>query len=108
MANEILTHISGTKAGNGDNEIVAAPGVNQRLVISFLMSQLEVDTATTMTWKAGSSAAYRYLATFQGGSFTKDFASDREWRLPANTALNLNLSGANSCGYSVEYRTEAV
>jgi len=43
-----------------------------------------------------------------GAALVKDFPAGREWRLPDGTALNLNLSAANSTGYTVEYRTEAV
>jgi hypothetical protein len=36
------------------------------------------------------------------------FDAMQPWRLNAATALTLNLSGANSCGYSIQYSIEPV
>lgn len=103
-----ITVASGTKAVAGDNEIIAAPAAGNRIVVSYLMAQLEADSPTTIIWKAGAADAYRLYAPSIGAALVKDFPAGREWRLPDGTALNLNLSAANSTGYTVEYRTEAV
>ena len=51
---------------------------------------------------------YRYLAQNQGDGIGRVYEAFNEWRLTAATALILNLSGANSHGYWLEYWTEAV
>jgi hypothetical protein len=49
----------------------------------------------------------RALLQNQGSALSYAGLVGREWKLPANTALNVNLSGANSHGYSVVYYTES-
>jgi len=98
---------TGTAADSGDNTLAAAPGASVRLVISALILQNESSSATTMIVKAGSTAILRALAQNQGDGLALNFPAERELVLPANTALVLNLSGANSCGYSVIYHVDA-
>lgn len=99
--------VSGTKASSGDNELVAAPGAGIRIVVKAWHVQNESSAATTFILKDGSSSEYRYLAQNQGDGHGRVYEQDFEWRLAANSALNLNLSGANSHGYWLEYWTEA-
>jgi hypothetical protein len=99
--------VTGTKAEAGDNELIAAPGAGKRIVVSALIVQLEAATATTMILKAGATALLRTLAQNQGDGLALHFPPERELQLGANAALNLNLSGANSCGYSVIYHVDA-
>jgi hypothetical protein len=97
-----------TKAASGDNALIAAPGASTRIVVSAFTIQNESATATTMVLKSGSTAKFRWLGHNQGDGLVMAFPPGREWRLGTNEALNLNLDGANSCGYSVVYWTETV
>ena len=99
---------TGTKNGSGDNELVAAPGAGKQIVISALVLQNESSTATTMILKAGATALLRCLGQNQGDGLALTLAAGRELQLGNNAALNLNLSGANACGYSVLYYVDAV
>lgn len=101
-----LLSVTGTKNGNGDNELIAAPGAKVRIVITSITLQNESTTATTMILKAGSTAFLRVLGQNQGNGRALDLPPGREYRLPLNTALNLNLSGANQCGYTIFYYLE--
>ena len=103
-----LLHVTGTKAASGDNELIAAPTAGTRIVVSSFQIQLEADTETTLIMKDGATNKFRFLAVGRGGGLNKDFMQGREWKMTAATALNLNLSGANSCGYNVSYYTETV
>ena len=107
-AKDIL-FVTGTKASSGDNTaLIAAPGASRRIVITSIELQNESTTGTTLILKSGSTAFWRVLAQNQGDGFAFNFMPGLEWRLGVNEALVLNLSGANSCGYSVAYYTEAV
>ena len=103
-----LTRVTGTKASSGDNTVISGPGSGNRLVVTFFLIQNESSTATTLLLKDGSDTKFRVLCQNQGDGLVRDLPVNREWRLAENSALVLNLSGANSCGYSVEYYTEAV
>jgi hypothetical protein len=98
----LSTIISGTKAAAGDNELVAAPGAGKYIVVDWFLIQNESAVSTTMILKNGAAAGPRILAALQGDGLSVF----KPWKLAANTALNLNLSGANSCGYTVCYHIE--
>lgn len=103
------TRVAGTKAASGDNTLIAAPAAGYRLVIKGWYVQNESATATTIVMANGTGESnYRYLAQNQGDGIGRVYEAFNEWRLTAATALILNLSGANSHGYWVEYWTEAV
>ena len=102
-----FTHLSGTKASSGNNEVVAAPGAGNRLVVKNIIVQNESTTETTIKLKSASAEHWR--AELVGGdSLALHFAQGDEWRLGENEALNLDLGGANSHGYSLRYFTEPV
>jgi hypothetical protein len=101
-----MLYVTGTVSDSGDNELVAAPGSNIRIIVVAFVIQNESSTATTMILKEGSTARFRVLGQNQGDGLTFCFAPGREWKLAANTALNLNLDGANACGFSIAYYTE--
>lgn len=103
-----LTHVCGTAAGAGDNQLVAAPGSGKRLVVSAFVIQNESSIATTLILRDGTDDRWRVEAQSLGDGLTMFFPVGREWRLADNAALQLNLSGANSCGYSVAYWIEEV
>ena len=96
-----------TTATSGDQTLVAAPGAGFRLVVKELLVQNESATETTAILKSGSNARWRAKLA-ANASLALSFADGEEWRLGANEALVLNLSGANSHGYSGRYCTEAV
>lgn len=102
-----LSVVTGTKAGSGDNELIAAPGANVCIVVVSFEIQNESSTATTMILKDGATNKFRNLAQNPSDGLSKTFPVDARWKLTGNAALNLNLSGANSCGYNVAYYTEA-
>jgi len=104
---QTVTRAAGTKAGAGDNELVATPGAGQRIVVAFWTAQNESAVATTVIMKSGATNVFRFLAQNQGDVYGVDFFPGREWNLAENEALNMNLSGANSHGYNVGYWTEA-
>jgi len=106
MAEETLSWATGTKAASGDNELIAAPAAGVRIVVTAILLQNESATATTMILKDGATAKIRCFGQNQGDGLLLKFSPGREWKLTAATALNLNLSGANTCGYSIQYYTE--
>jgi hypothetical protein len=99
---------TGTKTASGDQELIATPGAGFQLLIASIVLQNESSTATTMILKAGSTAIARCLGQNQGDGAALIFPFDRPLQIGANTALNLNLSGANSCGYSIVYYIDTV
>lgn len=99
------THASGTKSASGNNELIAAPGATRRLVIIDIVVQNESATETTVLLKSGSTTQWRGKLV-AGAALSMSFQRGQEWRLGANEALNLDLGGANSHGYSVRYMTE--
>jgi hypothetical protein len=103
-----LLYATGTTAAAGLTALVGAPGANVRIVVSSFMIQNESTTATTVIMQEGGVPIMRALLQTQGAALSGAFLVGREWKLPANTALNLNLSAANSHGYSVVYYTEPV
>jgi len=95
-----------TEADSGDNTLVAAPGAGKRLVVTDILVQNESSTATTVILKDGSTSRWRSLLQNQGDALVLSFSPERYWKLAANSALVLNLSGANSHGVSLYYFIE--
>lgn len=93
---------------SGDNTIIAAPGAGLRIVISELTLINESSTATTVLLKSGSTIFHRMLFQNQGNGALFPLAKDREWRLGANEAFVINLSGANAHGGGVSYIIENI
>lgn len=94
--------VSGTKAVSGNNTLIAAPAAGYRITVYALYIQNESATATTILLQDQATRMRALLAQYGW------FIWRSPWRLNAATALNLNLSGANSHGYSVQYAIEAV
>jgi hypothetical protein len=101
------TAVSGTKNGSGDNSLIAAPGAGWRIVVVAFVIQNESAVATTLILKDGATARFRVLGQNQGDGLALNL-SLYPLRLSDNAALVLNLSDANSCGYSVHYFLERV
>lgn len=101
------TRLTATAASSGDNTLVAAPGAGKRIVVHYFLIELEASTATAMILKDGSTAVFRRYAANEGDGLVREFPGGAPWELTANAALILNLSGANTCGYNVEYEVVA-
>jgi hypothetical protein len=96
------TILCATEDTSGDTALVAAPGAGKAIVIDWCILQNESATATTIQLKSGSTAKVRYLAQYQGDGLALAYPL----KLAANEALNINLSGANSVGYTIAYHIE--
>lgn len=94
-------------ASNGDNTVLAAPGENRQYVIAGYALQNESAVATTMQLKNGGNVFHRFLGQTQGANQVVVFAKGNELKCGNNNAIVLNLSGANSCGLTVWYWSEA-
>lgn len=107
---EETTTVNGTGSSSGDNEVVATPGAGYRLVVTTFVMQNESASATTLILRSGTSSTngWRILGQNQGDGLAMALPLGDPWRLGEDEALNLNLSGANQCGYSVRYYTESV
>lgn len=104
-----LTTWNGTRAVAGDNQLVAAPGVGQRLVVTAFVIQNESTTPTIMRLRSGTTAnGWRCLGQNQGDGLAMSFAPGHEWRLHPNDPLNFELSDNRVCAVSISYYTEAV
>lgn len=106
VSEKTVTIVTGTAASSGDNSLIAAPGVGIKIVVCGFVIQNESSTATTLILRDGTTSKIRCYAKNQGDGLSQVFTPDARWKLTANTALNLNLSGANTCGYTVWYYTE--
>lgn len=93
-------------SSSGDNTLVAAPGAGLRLVICDFELINETSTASTVLLKFGGTTVRRFLFQNQGNGIALAFSTHREWRLPANTALVANLSGALAHGGGLSYFLE--
>ncbi len=107
-AGRTLSYVSGTKNSNGNNSLISAPGAGVKIVLVSVVLQNESSTVTTMILQddTGGTAILRVLGQNQGDGVAITFPTDARPKLTANKPLNLNLSGANSCGYSIFYYTE--
>ncbi len=100
-----LIHATGTAATSGDNTLIAAPGSGKQIVVSGLVIQNESSTSTTAILKFGATSIMRALFASQGDGIVRDV--EPAWEVGNNAALVLNLSGANSHGYSIAYWIDA-
>lgn len=103
----LYTQVTGTAASSGDNSLVAAPGATFRIVVKDIIVQNESVTATTVKLRSATTDKWRGVLD-QYRTLALSFPAGDEWRLGANEALQVNLSGANSHGYSVRYFIETV
>lgn len=111
VENELQNPVQGIASTSGNNTIIPAPAANRRIVITAFVIQNESATATTMILKDGTALAagrWRCLGQNQGDGLAMVFDGQHPWRLSAGNGLVLNLSGANQCGYSIQYYLETV
>lgn len=97
--------ITGTVAALGLTPLVAAPGPGLRIQVTAFVIQNEAALPVTITLYNGPNPAWRVLGQNQGDGLALVFASAHPWRLDVNTALQINLSAARQCGYSIKYYT---
>lgn len=107
-----LLSATGTIATSGDNTVidisaVAGYSAGDNIVITHFILQNESSTATTAIVKDGATTIARVLGQNQGDGLALNFASGLEWRLSDDADLVVNLSGANSFGYTVFYYLES-
>lgn len=95
-------------SASGDTQAIAAPGANVRIVLGAVVLQNLSSTATTIKLTNGASGTVlvEVLGQNQGDGLMFVFPPDMRPKLSGNTALTLNLSGANSCKASGLYYTE--
>jgi hypothetical protein len=101
MSQPTVNRVAGTTNTSGTNALVAAPGAGNRLVVLYVYVQNESANETVAKFQFGATDVTRSTL----GQYV-DY--EREccmvpWILPENTALNLDLSGANAHAYIVEY-----
>ena len=106
ITEKTLSFATGTISTSGDNTVISAPGVGVKIVITALWVQNESTSSTTIIVKNGATAIARFFAANRGDALIGLVPTGREWKLSTNTALVVNLSAANSCGYTVVYYTE--
>ena len=94
-------------ASSGDNTVIAAPGAGMRLRVKYLVVQNVSTTDTTALIKWGESTEHDFLLAGKLG-VTVNNDKGEEWRLPENTALIVNLSGANAHKANFRYAVERI
>jgi hypothetical protein len=94
--------VSGTAAVSGNNTLIAAPAAGYRITVYALYVQNESAVVTTIILR---DFVARWRALLDQYDW---FILYSPWRLNEAAALTLNLSGANSHGYSVQYAIEPV
>ena len=98
---------SGTKATAGNTAIIPAPVAGYRICVYTVYIQNETANPTTVLL-IDQVTRFRHLLQDQYGTFVLGFELINPWKLNAATALTMNLSGANSHNYSVQYSIEPV
>lgn len=103
------TALVATKAAAGAQELIAAPGAAKYLVLLYCKLQRTAATTaeTVCILKAGATAMdHVVLNNDVPGVILFDAMTPLQARiLPANTALNLDLSAANSVEVVIRYAT---
>ena len=102
-----IVYANATLTATTDTQIVAAPGAGVSVYITHLVVQNITTTATTVNVKQGTTTVLSFLLQTQGASQVIAFPQRRDFKLTANTALNLQATTANSITYSVGYFTGA-
>ena len=102
-----IVYANATLTATTDTQIVAAPGAGVSVYITHLVVQNITTTATTVNVKQGTTTVLSFLLQTQGASQVIAFPERRDFKLTANTALNLQATTANAITYSVGYFTGA-
>lgn len=91
---------------SGPNTAIAAPGAGKRICLVGGQLQNESATDQTALIKHGSTTLYR--VNMSAKSYGALPPSPLFWRLPANTALIVDLAAAVATNYTFWYFTEDV
>ena len=94
-------NVSGTVAANAT--LIVAPGPNRHIVVTSFAIQNESQVATTIILRNGPADCWRCYAPLQGDGLAMNFPPNHPWKLGNNLPLAIALSGANACGYSIQY-----
>ena len=97
-----------TFSNSGDNIIIDAPGVGQKLIISDYKIQNNTTTNTVVLVKKGATIIDRIKCASEGDGVVRDYSYDKELELSENTAFVINLSNAVEIFVSGRYRVESV
>jgi hypothetical protein len=97
---------TGTVSTSGDTTLIAAPGAGQKIVIVSYTVQNESGSSTVILLKDGSTTKRRLWTEQKVDGESKTFPFNAYWRLSTNSALAINLSGANQVGVSIDYFIE--
>ena len=100
--------LSSTVSASGDTQLVAAQGSGNRISIAWVRLANESATETTVELRSGSTEIFRSVlapkSTAGASSTEMIFPAYFPLETAANAALNINLSGANTIGYSIGYQ----
>jgi hypothetical protein len=98
--------LTGTVSASGNTTLIAAPGAGYQLVLQKLLVQNATSTATTVILKAGATSQITIRTPADGDGLLDTF--DPTWLVAEDTALVINLSGANTHVWTVRYRVAEV
>lgn len=102
-----MRYAQGTASTSGNNTVIAAPsGAGERIAIVGLHIQNASASETTVILKFGSDSILPLVLPAKGDGEVRDF--QHPWTAPAETAVILNLSGANDTLYSFAYWVEEI
>jgi hypothetical protein len=89
---------------SGNTEILPAPGSTEKLVIKGFHFSNDNSSKVTVSLRAGTTGKDRFSTVLaaNGGNFDKNLIG-RNWELPINTPLIVNLDGASDVFVTVEY-----
>lgn len=97
-----------TFSSSGDNTVISAPGVGQKLFISDYKIQNNTTTNAVAIVKKGATIIDRVKCASEGDGVVRDYDYDKELELPENTAFVVNLSAAIEFFISGRYRVASV
>jgi len=100
-------YYSAVLSTSGNNTAIAAPGSGNRLSIAWLRMANESATETTVLLTSGANQIFRAVLAPKGtagaSSVEMSFPVYMPLEVAVNTALVVNLSGANAIGISAAY-----
>jgi hypothetical protein len=98
-----MLFVTGTASTATTTAAIAAPGAGVSIYVSFIRVELEGTTAQTITIRDGSTDRIRFYLSSQGSVKDISLAANREFKLTANTALNIVSSAASAFNYTIGY-----
>lgn len=108
MGEQGILFATGVASATGDNLLIAAPGVGQQIIITAIHIQNESSNSTTAILKFGTNNMWRIHMPADGDGVAIPISTTYGWTVGDNTALNLNLSGANAVGFSIAYYVKSI